>query len=159
MFTFKKKNKTKQNSTVNCFQVQETRNKACYSMSINDLPFGSADASHEGRDQKNIPLETQEAATRIQVTLLHSFGYFYLKLSKSSGSTGFYFKGNLPPIKFQRTELHNPFWLKPKWARLLKKNFTATVIRAERVCPILSDSSRSSPPPHQRGNRDKYLLK
>lgn len=60
MFAFKKKNKTKQNFTVNCFQVQETGNKACYWMSINDLPFASADVSHEGRQQKTFHLKPGE---------------------------------------------------------------------------------------------------
>jgi len=44
--------------------------------------------------------------------LLHSFGYFYLNLSKPLGSTGFYFKDNLYPIKSKRAELHNSFPLK-----------------------------------------------
>lgn len=73
--------------------------------------------------KKTFHLKPRDTATRSWVMLLHSFGYFYLKLSKPLGSIGFYFKGSMYPIKFQTTELHNPFPLKPKWARLLKKKF------------------------------------
>lgn len=154
MFAFKKENKTKQNSPVNCFQVVETGNKACYWTSINDLPFGSADVSHEGRQQKNTPLQTQGSSDK-GMSYVHSFGYFYLKLSKPLGLIRFYFKGNLHPIKFQRTELLIfPHLNSNESDFKKKKNFhNRDKVSWEGDCPILADSSWSSPPPHQWQHR------
>lgn len=78
-------------------------------MNINDLPFASADVSHEGRGQKTFYLKPRKA-----VMLLHSFGYFNLKLSKTPGSIGFYIEGKAQAIKFQRPEHDKPFPLKNK---------------------------------------------
>lgn len=89
-------------------------------MSINDLPFGSADVSHEGRQQKTIPLQTQGSSDK-GMSYVHSIGYFYLKLSKPLGSIGFCFKGNLHPIKFQRTELLISPHLNPNESDFKKK--------------------------------------
>lgn len=92
-------------------------------MSINDLPFGSADVSHEGRQQKNIPLETQGSSDK-GMSYVHSFGYSYLKLPKPLDSIRFYFKGNLHPIKFRRTELCNPSSLNPNESDFKKKELS-----------------------------------
>lgn len=46
-------------------------------MSINDLPFGSADVSHEGRDQNNIPLETQGSSNK-ELSYVTSFIWIFL---------------------------------------------------------------------------------
>lgn len=57
------------------------------------------------------------------MSYVHSFGYFYLKLSKPLGSIRFYVKGNLHPIKFQRTELLISPHLNPNESDFTKKNF------------------------------------